>query len=260
MGEVGEMTRELPVTTLLLSSRHTDDNQALWRAAIQRDWSVVRASGIRLPELNDPEIVLYVEALFAPTIAGILGRKLLDLPEDWLAKLPHRFTKRQITLTTLGQARGLPGPAFVKPPNDKSFAASVYNSGEMLPVDFEDGLAVLVAEPVRWEAEFRCFCLDGKVRTCSPYLRSGEHAKQTNYGASTDELAAATEFAEAVLATPEVVATKAIVLDVGQIAGQGWAVVEANAAWGSGIYGCDPDAVLDVIRHATIQSSAQGVP
>jgi hypothetical protein len=60
-------------------------------------------------------------------------------------------------------------------------------------------------------------------------------------------------FAEAVLATPEVVALKAMVLDVGQIVGEGWAVVEANAAWGAGIYGCNPAAVLDVIRHATIQ-------
>jgi hypothetical protein len=37
---------------------------------------------------------------------------------------------------------------------------------------------------------------------------------------------------------------------VGVIASRGWAVVEQNAAWGSGIYGCDPAAVLAVLRHA----------
>lgn len=42
-----------------------------------------------------------------------------------------------------------------------------------------------------------------------------------------------------------------VVLDIGTISGRGWAVVEANAAWGSGIYGCDPMEVLGVIRHAT---------
>jgi hypothetical protein len=40
------------------------------------------------------------------------------------------------------------------------------------------------------------------------------------------------------------------VLDVGIITNRGWAVIEQNAAWGSGIYGCDPVQVLEVIRHA----------
>lgn len=57
------------MTTLLMSSRHTEDDQALWRAAIRRGWSVSRARGIRLPEINDAEIVIYVEPLYAPIIA-----------------------------------------------------------------------------------------------------------------------------------------------------------------------------------------------
>ena len=51
---------------------------------------------------------------------------------------------------------------------------------------------------------------------------------------------------------------QAVVLDVGQIVDRGWAVVEANGAWGSAIYGCNPDAVLDVIRHATVQPTPHG--
>ena len=43
----------------------------------------------------------------------------------------------------------------------------------------------------------------------------------------------------------------AVVVDVGRIAGRGWAVVEANAAWGAGIYGCEPEQVLAVLRRAT---------
>lgn len=245
------------MTTLLMSSRHTNDDQALWRAAIGRAWSVARARGIRLPEIDDSEIVLYMEALYAPTIARLIGRQLLDPAEDWLVNVPHEFTKRRITLTTLGQAHGLTDPAFVKPPNDKSFAAQVYESGACLPQEFDTDMPVLVSEPVQWEAEFRCFCLDGRVRTLSPYLRSGRHAKHTDYTAASDELRAATEFAETVLATPEIGTPRAVVLDVGQIVGQGWAVVEANGAWGSGIYGCDPGVVLDVIRHATVQPRAE---
>ena len=30
-------------------------------------------------------------------------------------------------------------------------------------------------------------------------------------------------------------------IDAGWIAGKGWAVVEQNAAWGAGIYACDPE-------------------
>ena len=48
----------------------------------------------------------------------------------------------------------------------------------------------------------------------------------------------------------------AIVLDVGLIAGQGWAVIETNPAFASGIYGCDPDAVLRVLRRASTRRSA----
>jgi hypothetical protein len=67
--------------TLLMSSRHTEDDQALWQAAIGRGWSVARARSIRLPEIDDSEIVIYVEALYATSIAEMVGRKLLDPPE-----------------------------------------------------------------------------------------------------------------------------------------------------------------------------------
>lgn len=246
------------MTTLLLSSRHTEDDQALWRAAIRRGWTVARARGIRLPEIHEDDVVIYVEALYAATIAGMLGRSLLDPPDDWLGRLPLEFRRREIRLTTLGLARTLPGPLFVKPPNDKSFAAEVHQSGITLPDEFDDQMAVLVAEPVQWQDEFRCFCLEGTVRTLSPYLRSGVHARRTDYTATSEERQAARDFAETVLAATTATTPRAIVLDVGQIEGRGWAVVEANGAWGSGIYGCDPVAVLDVIRHATVQAQTEG--
>ena len=46
------------MTTLLMSSRHTEDDQAIWRAAIGRGWCVVRARGIRLPDFEDDEVVM----------------------------------------------------------------------------------------------------------------------------------------------------------------------------------------------------------
>ena len=100
------------MTTLLLSSRQTGDAQSLWRAAIQRDWSVVRARGLTIPEIDDRDIVIYVEALFAPEIAKRLGRELLDPAEDWLVRLPRSLTHRQIDMATLGEARLISEPAF----------------------------------------------------------------------------------------------------------------------------------------------------
>lgn len=240
------------MTTLLLSSRHTADDQALWRAAIARGWNVERARAIRVPEINDPDIVIYVEALFAPTIATTLKRRLLDPPEDWLPKLPVQYRQRAIELSTLGEARRVASPVFVKPPNDKSFAAAVYPSGAALPREFDDDMSVLIAQPVTWGNEYRCFMLGGKVMTASPYVRDGELARLTDYEAPERELQAAISFAEQVAADPECHVPTAIALDVGLLDGGDWAVIEANGAWGSGIYGCDPDKVLDVIAAATL--------
>jgi len=140
----------------------------------------------------------------------------------------------------------------VKPPNDKSFTAQVYSSGADLPDAFDDDMTVLVAEPVQWESEYRCFCLDGDVKAVSPYLRSGTLAEGQNCCMSQSEKEGVVSFVATIFAAnPDT--PRAIVIDVGQIVGRGWAVVEANSAWGSGIYGCVPNSVLDVIRHATIQ-------
>ena len=44
----------------------------------------------------------------------------------------------------------------------------------------------------------------------------------------------------------------AVVIDVGKISGSGWAVVEANPVFGSGIYKCDPIKVLPVLARSLV--------
>jgi hypothetical protein len=92
------------------------------------------------------------------------------------------------------------------------------------------------------------------VRAVSPYLRDGVLARDSGYAADAAELARATRFTERVLAAAGPQTPRAIVIDVGELAGGGLAVVEANGAWGSGIYGCDPELALDVIHAATIRA------
>lgn len=98
----------------------------------------------------------------------------------------------------LKEARQLNESAFVKPPNDKSFQAAVYATGSALPTEFDDEMSVLVADPVNWGNEYRCFVLNGLVRAASPYVLDGEHAAHRAYQAPPAELAVASCFAEEV--------------------------------------------------------------
>ena len=241
-GITSQTGTEMP--TLLLTPRYTDDSQLLWRAAQKLGWGVERLLGWRVPEhfKDMEEPVLYVDTVFAHHIAEQMSVTLEEPPENWLPELPEIYRKREVKLTKLSEVKR--GPVFVKPPNDKSFPAKVYQSEELL--DLDPNLQVLVAEPVEWTSEYRCFMLNGRVLTVSVYLRNGVTQKECDYAALPRELTDAGIFA-AVIAT-NVRTPRAIVMDVGVIKDRGWAVVELNAPWGSGIYGCNPTEVLPVIK------------
>src|SRR5205823_5643490 len=102
-------------------------------------------------------------------------------------------------------------------------------------------LPVLLSEPVAWEAEYRCFVLGRRVVASSAYLRGGQPARDEDgcWVSPPEEQADADAFASRLLADPAVGVPPAFVLDVGRVEGRGWAVVEANPAFGSGLYGCD---------------------
>ncbi len=242
--------------TLVLPGRYTEDTIAIGRAAGEAGWAVERLASWRVPEaLADvPELVFYGEPLFAEVVAPQLGVELLEPAPDFLPRLPERHRLRAVRLTTVGQARRAAVPTFVKPGDGKSFDAAVYASGADLPGPelAPDDAPALVSDPVEWTVEWRCFVLDGAVVTASPYLRDGAiaRAEDGTWPAPSDEERAALAFAATVLDDTEAGVAAAVVIDVGRIAGSGWAVVEANSAWGSGIYGCDPAAILPVLRRA----------
>lgn len=239
--------------TLILTPRFTEDSQALGRAAARLGWDVERLRTWHVPEelRSVPEPVLYLEALFGPSLAEQFGLRMLEPAVDWLPRLPEHFRKRRVDLMTLREARSLAAPCFIKPPNDKSFPAQVYAPKD-LPEGYDEEMPVLVAEVVTWEKEFRCFILDRKLRTLSIYLRGREVQRDSDFQATDAELSEASAFVQTVLDNEHVDLPRTAVLDVGVIEGRGWAVVEQNAAWGSGIYGCDPTEVLQVLRHASV--------
>jgi ATP-grasp domain, R2K clade family 2 len=241
--------------TLVLSPRHSPDSIAVGRAAREAGWDVARQSSWRVEPPSDSEPVVYGEPLFCAAAAEALGLRLLEPRLDWLARLPERFRRRDVRAATLGDAR-LGGRAFVKPADDKAFRAGVWDAAE-LPAALDESTPVLIAEVVDFVREFRCFVLDRRVTTLSIYARGGTLAAgDGDYPATADELSAARALTEELLA--EIAAPPAVVIDVGEIAGRGWAVVEANPCFGAGIYGCDPAAVLPVLARASVLAARVG--
>lgn len=237
--------------TLLLSARQTDDAQLLWRACIALGWGVERVHGWRVPSVNSKSVAVYGEPLFANHVAQTLGLKLQEPPVDWLPRLPAKWRGRDVQLLTLADARKVSGRSFIKPADEKCLDAKVYLSGAELPTvgPLPEDLPVLVQEVVEWKKEFRCFVLNRKVVTLSPYWRDGRLAKAEDgtWPATQAELTAAQDFCELALADTSIEIPDVVVVDVGIVNNHGWAVVESNAAFASGMYGCDPEKVLPLL-------------
>lgn len=238
--------------TLFLTPRQTEDTRALWKAAAELGWSIERLGSWRIPghlkSVNNP--VLYAEALFGPELATQLNLELVSPPDSWLVDLPAKYKSRHVSLTNLGLARKLVVPMFVKPPNDKSFPAQVY-LGADLPTDYDDDMPVLVSDVVEWDVEFRCFIMDRMLKTFSVYSRRGELQRDNGFESSAVEQEHLRSFVAELLADPQVQLPHAAVIDVGTLTDGTWACVELNAAWGAGIYGCDPKLALEVIQAAS---------
>ncbi|APR75336.1 Hypothetical protein A7982_00682 [Minicystis rosea] len=249
-----------PVPTLVLSHRYSPDSNALFAAALAAGWDVERLHGFRCPEglaARDP--VFYGETLLADAIRDELGILLLDPADTFLPALPERHRLRDVRLSTLGEACARRDRMFVKPTDEKCFPAKVYENGSAIQPDpiLPHDLPVLVSEPVVFEIEYRGFIVDRRLATLSPYIRGGAIARTEDgdWEADPTEVAEARACFEAILADPEADLPPAVVIDVGRMAGRGWGVVEANPAWASGLCGCDPSAVLPVLRRAAVPAN-----
>lgn len=249
--------------TLVVSEWLPNGSRQIAVAARQVGWDVVCLEGMGLPsDMNIGDAVYYGGTNVAHEIARRFGHVLLEPPFDWLAKLPSKYLSRWVRYATVAEARRLNDPAFVKPADaaHKCFDAGVYPGGWAIPVrrGFPDSTPVLIAEPVTWEVEYRCFIVEGQVTTCSPYVRFGRwiRARDQQWVAPKPEMERVLGLCQALAADPNVRLPPAVTLDVGRIEGNGWAVVEANPVWSSGLYGCDPAAVLPVLRRACMTEKA----
>jgi hypothetical protein len=250
------------MTTLLLSPRYSDDSIAVWRAAVSAGW---RTRRVRLAEVEGlaselaaDDLVIYGETLMADSVARVAGIRLIEPSHDWLPRLPAEYRLREVSLHTLADARRRSGPVFVKPVDEKWFPARVYATTVDVDPHVDAELPVLVAEPVRFGLEVRAFVRERSVRTLSAYVRDGQLAKMADgtWPMTQVEEQAARVLLERLLADPAVEVPPAVVIDVGAIEGRGWAVVEANPAWASGLCGAEPTAVLEVLRGCVVADAA----
>jgi hypothetical protein len=251
------------MTTLLLSIWSLPAARSLADAARKSGWGALALD--ESPKLKPgDEIVFYGGTDVARDVAARLRLALLEPPLDLLAKLPLAFRQRAVEYCRFSDLQKLNKPTFVKPADalNKVFDAGIY--ANVRDIRASKGVApdtpVLIAEPVEWLAEFRCFVLEGKVVTSSPYLSFGRPVWQPygQGGEKATESKSVLTFFDRLLSQAKALLPPAFVVDIGLIEDRGWAVVEFNPAWCSGLLGADPKRILAVLRRACL--NADSVP
>ena len=191
------------------------------------------------PALDRSKIRLYGNDAFCLVLAQKFQLHLISPSDDLLVHVDKIWLKREVQLLTLAQATAAQFPRFIKPLVPKVFKAAVYHSDAELLEEckgLQSDTPVIVSEVAHITAEVRAFILDGVAQTCALYEGIGSHKEAEAF---VSEFIGANTL------------PKTCVIDVGHIDGRGWALIEANATWGAGLNGCDPQGAAMCISHAT---------
>ncbi len=217
------------------------------RDAVADVWLKEGGSVLRLgkfwdpPELDRLSVRVYGNDTFCLVLKEKLGFNLVSPADDFLLSIDFEWVKRDLNIIPFSDIDKIDFPVFIKPLIPKLFRASVYNSKADL-LDECKGISgdtdIIVSGIIDILAEARAFVLDGIVLSCSIY--EGD--------ASVDE---ARLFAQSFLDCCGDVLPVSCVVDVGKIGNGDWVVVEANAAWGAGLNGCDAGEAARCLERAT---------
>jgi hypothetical protein len=242
------MTQSVGSTRLVLSSRELPATPALEAAAKSLGWRVAYFDEGARSERRGVT-TWYGGVGVARDAARRFGLALLEPPLDLLARLPERYVRRCVEATTLGRLGSFAEPVFLKPadPLDKSFDAGVYRELDQVRGQGRLGrdTPVLVSTPVEWLIEYRFFVAGGEVVAFSPYISFGRVTWKPFDARSQAPRPdpAALALVHALLRDRGVALPPASVVDVGLIEDVGWAVVEFNPVWCSGLLGAEPAPV-----------------
>lgn len=225
---------------LLISDKIDAERDALAEIFLRQGGTVHRLGRFWDPPAFEPSSVrVYGADSFCLVLQQKLGFPLCSPDDDLLLRVPSEFIRRKLRGQALGEILAGEFPAFVKPTMPKQFRGVVYSSVEALREEcrgLADETPVFVAEVVSFVCEVRGFVLDGRVLDVAIYEG---RANLTEAGAFVSALIEAMEL------------PRAVVIDVGFIAGRGWAVIEFNAVWGAGLNGCDAGKSLPAILAAS---------
>ena len=225
------------------------DKADIERDAVCQSWERRGGSALRIgrfwdpPTLDRSRVRVYGPDTFCLVLAQKLGLHLLSPDDSLLAGLDADLLKRDLREMSLAEAIGSCYPRFVKPVTPKAFRAAVYGSSVDLEIEcrgLEPATRVLVSEPVGILAEARCFVLDASVATCAIYEGDANIGEATAFGTKV----------ASVVRLPIT-----YVVDVALISQRGRAVLEFNSTWGAGLNGCDAEAVVECLLHATLPDS-----
>lgn len=229
---------DLSRRTLLIPARADPERDAVARAWREHGGAVLPLDRFWEPP-RVPAPALYGPDTFALVVAEVLGLTLVSPDDALLLRAPGELLGRRVEGISLDEALGGPFPSFVKPLAVKQFRAGVWRDREAL-ADETRGLGgdtpVLRSEVVRFTAEARAFVREGRVLTAAVY--EGD--------ARADDARSLFDAALEALTLPA-----ACVLDAGRLDDGRWVLLEANAAWGAGLNGCDARLALPAIAAAT---------
>jgi hypothetical protein len=143
---------------------------------------------------------------------------------------------------------------FIKCVDIKWLEARVYKVGEKPSSQWQgmqDHDKILVQDPINFIHEVRCFVLDREVKTMSYYRKDKEFCPENIPNMPPENHSVWLQALVYNLTAPDMrEITKfpnGVVLDFGQDDCGHWHFIEANEAWASGLYDCDPSKVFDVI-------------
>ncbi len=239
---------------IALSPMYTEDSNNLKKASIHSPYELNRFNA----KWNVPEefradvIAVYGEDIYAEIVEDQCGLTLMKPDDNWLSVISEEFTKRKISY---GQLKDYIDQEniFIKCSDFKSFKAGVYQKvTDIKGFDTVDlNSTVFTSEVVEWLLEVRCFVLHGEIKTYSSYWRNDTF--DINPLSEIEKKDLFLFFSLFIKQYASTLPT-AIVLDFGIIKGKGWALIEANPAWCSGLYACDAEKALEVIVESCVKS------
>jgi hypothetical protein len=238
------------MNTLVLPFKKTTTEQGIWSEAVRRKWHIVRTNeleGSENPFGKGDTVRYYGNVMDAEIVANKLPIKFSSIPVSFLSNVPTALTGRSIKLLQYKDlVQPLERDMFVKCVGNKWFPAQVYRKGESIVSSSLPDDHIYVQDLVDFINEIRCFVLNGKIMTASWY-RIEKEFNPTNVTSTQLLTRLGREIENLQRWYADSGLPSGVVLDYG-LAGDGnWYLIEANEAWASGLYDCDPSLAFDVI-------------